>query len=178
MTNKKLMKTGLWSLLGLSGILLATISHADAPKISGFVDTTYNYDINKPASRVTAMKSFDRRTDSFLLNAAQVNIEGSKDGIGYYAELAFGTDPSIYRSAGSGNDPAATGSIFGATPSSTTFDVQEAYLTYKCPITGIPADIILFTDSNISSPPSNLTACTSVSFIMRIAEESACLELP
>ena len=77
----------------MAGIVLSLFAAApafsDAPKISGFIDTSYNYDFNKPASRVTAMKSFDRRTDSFLLNAAQVNIQGDKDGIGYYTELTF-----------------------------------------------------------------------------------------
>lgn len=126
----------------MMGIVLSLLSAApafsDAPKISGFIDTTYNYDFNKPASRVTAMKSFDRRTDSFLLNAAQVNIQGDKDGIGYYTELAFGTDPSVYKSAGTGNDLNTTpGSITAPSTALYNFEVQEAYLTYKCPVTSI-----------------------------------------
>ncbi len=133
MKNKQLIKTGLWSLAAISGIMLGT-SYADAPKISGFIDTTYNYDFNKPMSRVTALRSFDRRTDSFLLNAAQVNIEGSKEGIGYYAELAFGTDASVYKSGGTGADaglPAAPSTV------AYNFELQEAFLTYKCPKTSI-----------------------------------------
>lgn len=128
------IKSYLWTAGVAAGLCLPSIAQADAPKISGFIDTTYNYDFNKPASRVTAMKSFDRRTDSFLLNAAQVNIEGSKDGIGYYTELAFGTDPSVYKSAGTGADAGLPGA-----PSTVAYnvEVQEAFLTYKCPKTGV-----------------------------------------
>lgn len=123
----------------LAGSVMMAISMkvkvmADPPKISGFVDTTYNYDMNRPASRITAMRSFDRKTDSFLLNAAQVNIEGSKEGIGYLAKLAFGTDPSIYKSVGTGADaglPTAPSSV------AYNFEVMEAYLTYKCPKTSV-----------------------------------------
>ena len=107
---------------------------ADAPTITGFIDTTYGYDLNKPISRTTAMRSFDRKTDTFLLNAAQVNFQGDKDGIGYYAELAFGTDPSVYKALGTGADAGLP-----AAPSATAynFELQEAFVTYKCPKTAI-----------------------------------------
>ncbi len=124
--------------LRLAGIILlsgiAARVNAEAPKISGFLDTTYTYDFNRPASRTTALRSFDRKTDTFLLNAAQVNIEGSKDGIGYYSELAFGTDASVYKSAGTGADAGLPGA-----PSTVAynFELQEAFLTYKCPMSGV-----------------------------------------
>lgn len=120
--------------LSLGLLLLAGKVSADAPKISGFIDTTYTYDLNKPTSRKTAMKSFDAKTDTFLLNAAQVNIQGDKDGIGYYTELAFGTDPSVYKAAGTGADaglPTAPSTV------AYNFEVQEAFLTYKCPKSGV-----------------------------------------
>lgn len=132
-TSQKLARIGL--VLGLVGIGSLVKVNADAPKLSGFLDTTYNYDLNRPASRTTTGRSFDRKTDTFLLNAAQLNIEGSKDGIGYYAELAYGTDPSQYKASGtnSPNEPGMT------TPSNVAynFELQEAFLTYKCPMTGI-----------------------------------------
>jgi len=110
-----------------AGILLASLlavpAFAEAPKISGFIDTTYNYDLNRPATSITALRSFDQTTDSFLLNSIQVNLEGSMNGVGYYGELAFGRDASIYNEY--------------AMVSVSEFAVQEAYLTYKCPITSI-----------------------------------------
>jgi len=120
----------------ICGVLVfgTSILRAEAPKISGFVDTTYNYDLNRPQSRVTAMRSFDRRTDSFLLNAAQVNIEGTSGDVGYYTELAFGTDPSVYKAGGTGADAGLPGA---PTTVAYNFDLQEAFITYKCPKTGI-----------------------------------------
>jgi hypothetical protein len=61
-------------------------------------------------------------------------VEGSKEGIGYMAKLAFGTDPSVYKAAGTGADaglPAAPSTV------AYNFEVGEAYLTYKCPKTSM-----------------------------------------
>ncbi len=124
--------------LRLAGLLLvstlAAQVRAEAPRISGFIDTTYNYDFNRPKSRTTALRSFDRRTDSFLLNNAQIQIDGSKDGIGYLTKLAYGTDASVFKSGGTGAD---AGLPTAPSTNAYNFELAEAYLTYKCPITGI-----------------------------------------
>ncbi|MBI2916178.1 MAG: porin, partial [Elusimicrobia bacterium] len=125
------------SFSSIVGLLLtsAIAVQAEGPRISGFIDTTFNYDLNKPGSRITAGRSFDRKTDSFLLNAVQINFDGSeKEGIGYYGELAFGTDASVYKSAGTGADAGLPGA-----PSTVAYnlEIQEAFVTYKCPLTGI-----------------------------------------
>jgi len=118
------------------GVLMASsaVARAEAPKISGFVDTTYGYNLNRPSTRMNRFRSFDNRTDTFLLNNAQVNLEGGKDGVGYYAELAYGTDASVFKSAGAGTDPTLTQSGGAGAPN---FELQEAFLTYKCPITSL-----------------------------------------
>src|SRR5581483_11824391 len=79
-------------------------------------------------------RSFDTRTNTFLLNNAQLNIEGSKDGIGYFTSLSYGTDASVFKSAGAGNDTSLKQSGGAGAPN---FELQEAYLTYKCPITSL-----------------------------------------
>ena len=48
----------------------------------------------------------------------------------------------------------------------------------RCPITGMPAVSILSTDSIISLPPSNLTACAPDSFIILIEDSRATRESP
>ncbi|MBI3013028.1 MAG: outer membrane beta-barrel protein [Elusimicrobia bacterium] len=101
------------------------------PKIDGFVDFTYTYNLNSPSSRRTVAHSFDRKTDAFLMNALQINFDGpKKDGISYHAELAFGTDPSFYKARGT-NNPTEAG--FPTLPSnaSYTYDIQEMFLTYQ-----------------------------------------------
>lgn len=120
--------------------VLSSLTYAEAPKISGFIDTTYTYDTNRPLSRITGGRSFDRRSGDFLLNALQVNIAGDAgEGIGYYGELAFGTDPSIYKSAGTGADGAIGAAPVAPSMIAYNFEVQEAFITYKCPTTSIMA---------------------------------------
>ena len=131
------MQTRKLGSLGLAlGVLMAASAtvRAEAPKISGFIDTTYGYNLNKPSTRTNGFRSFDNRTDTFLLNNAQLNIEGGKDGIGYYAELAYGTDASVFKSAGAGTDTSLTQTGGAGAPN---FELQEAFLTYKCPITSL-----------------------------------------
>ncbi len=127
-------KSYLWTAGLALGLCLPSLAKADAPRISGFIDTTYNYDFNRPLSRKTALRSFDARTDTFLLNQSQVMIDGSKDGIGYLVKLAYGTDASVFKSGGTGADaglPAAPSTV------AYNFELEEAYMTYKCPITGL-----------------------------------------
>ena len=101
------------------------------PQFDGFLESSYNYNVNDPASRLTLAHSFDRKNDAFLLNALQVNVRGAAEiGLGYYGAIAFGTDPSFYKAAGN-NHPTAAGLPTGPITTSNNFDVPELYLTYK-----------------------------------------------
>src|SRR3989338_8319925 len=100
--KKTIVKTAkLWAFI--AAMLSTTAIYAEMPKptISGFIDTTYNYDFNKPVGRVTTNRSFDRRTDSFLLNGIQlkagkfVTLQGievieSKDNFTISRVIVFG----------------------------------------------------------------------------------------
>ncbi len=108
--------------LALSMALLPSVSlvRAEMPKITGFVDTTYNYNFNRPASTSTAFRSYDNAANTILLNNAQLNISGSVgENTGYVIEPSFGSDAALNTSAGSG--------------AADDFDLQEAYITYKVP---------------------------------------------
>lgn len=152
MGNSKMQRANVWlrGMLVLAFLTLTTYClplttdvSADAPKISGYIDTTYGYDFNKPASRTTNMRSFNRKTDTFLLNSVQVAADGTfnEGEAGYRVELDFGTDASVHKSAGTGAD-AGIG-INNPAPAlppgavNYNFDIQEAYLTYKCPNSGV-----------------------------------------
>lgn len=129
------------STLLTAGVLIAAAvatSHA-APNITGYVDTTYGYNLDRPASRKTALRSMDQKTDVFLLNSAQVAIDGSvpnaeRGDVGYRVELDYGTDAAVYKAAGTGIDAGLPGA---PSNNAVNFEVQEAYLTYKCAKTGI-----------------------------------------
>lgn len=117
-------------------VYTANVFAVEAPKIDGHINSTYGYDLIKPLSRTIALRSFDRKTDAFLLNAGQINLEGDlqKNRASYRIEFNYGTDAAVYKSAGTGIDaglPAAPSNV------AVNFEVQEAYLTYKSKWTSI-----------------------------------------
>lgn len=119
------MKTGLMAAATLLALTLAVTPrvHAEGPAISGFIDTTYNYNFNKPYNGTNYLRSFDTKANSFLMNAAQLQLTGTLGDAGYVVKFLAGTDASVITSAGAG--------------AADDFDLEEAYLTYKCPLTGI-----------------------------------------
>ncbi len=89
------------------------------PTISGYVDTQYGYNFNKPASETTTLRSYDAQNNN-IANTAHVSLAGSfGEGIGYVVDLDAGHDANV--------------TVGGASGSAVV--LQEGYLTYKCPIT-------------------------------------------
>jgi hypothetical protein len=82
-----------------------------APKISGSVDVTYNYNTRDPMDGVTLFHSYTARHDTLLLNAAHLALTGSNESVTYAVEVDVGSDAEI----NSGDDDV---------------DVQEAYVAY------------------------------------------------
>ncbi len=124
------------ALFAVSGILGSIAQSATPPKIDGHFNATYGYDLIRPLSRTSALRSFDRKTDAFLLNAGQINLEGDleKNRSSYRVEFDYGTDAAVFKSAGTGADaglPAAPANV------AVNFEVQEAFVTYKSKWTSI-----------------------------------------
>ena len=109
-------------------------------KISGFVDASYKFNFNQPATLsnnpaaiaqpavaapVTGSSAnihpFDRNSNDFTLNLVEVVLEKTADPIGYRVDLDFGQDAEVIHASG-----------LGAVNES--FDLQQAYLTYKLPM--------------------------------------------
>lgn len=117
--------------LTLGLIALGSLPAADtgvklpAPAFSGFVDTTYNYNLNAPASGKNGYRSFDDQANSFLLNAVQIEAAGKNDTLAYSVQVDAGSDARALTSAGSG------------TPDDVA--LQEAWLAYTVP--GVPLTV-------------------------------------
>lgn len=120
----------------LFSLTAGSLSWAEGPKITGYINSTYNQNLNSPASQTTVLGApltatpgnnlsyYATKANTFQMNAAHLAFTGSpSDGIGYVVEVDAGSDAQVNTSANSG------------TPDD--FDIQEAYLTYKCPMTGI-----------------------------------------
>jgi hypothetical protein len=110
--------------IGLCALFIGVLSIQSAfaevtgPKVSGFIDTTYNQDLSSPSRSTNFGRSFDLSANTFLLNAVQLNLDGSSGANGYHIEFHFGTDQK----------------------SASEHNIQEAYMTWsqmdgKCVIT-------------------------------------------
>ncbi len=100
--------------------------------ISGFVDTSYNWNFRHPTGALngtthtnsnSAVRAFDRNGNSFDLNNLQFNFDRpapENGGVGFHTELMYGTDAQVMDSTGfDTNDE---------------FAIQEAHLKIKIPI--------------------------------------------
>lgn len=119
MTSKK-------SLLAVS--LLAAVAagvQAEGPKLSGFVDVGYNYNLN--GQQTNPYRSFDNNSNSITLQNAKLGIDGKlENGVGYKVDMMYGHDAAIVNAT----------EDFSPTATDLQFNLQQAYLTFACPLTG------------------------------------------
>jgi len=105
-----------------------SLSWADAPKFSGYLETSYNYNFNQPQGQLNRGRSFDAQSNSFNLNAFQLQATGALgDSSGYTAKMLFGTDASAIKNP-NGTATALTGTT------KDEVDIEEAYAWYKAPL--------------------------------------------
>jgi len=102
---------------------------APAPKwydtigLSGYVQESYTGNLNNPLSKTNKGRQFDVDSNSFMTNAAMLNIikpVGDSDHYGFVARLMAGRNAHILANSTNGNSDA---SLF----------LQEAYMTYALP---------------------------------------------
>lgn len=90
--------------------------------ISGFVDSTYNYNFNAPDSRTNTARYFDSQANQFTLNAAMLRLQKTptKDSrVGFLTDLYLGHDAELIHAAGLGTDE--------------PFDLKQAYAEILLP---------------------------------------------
>lgn len=106
--------------------------------IHGLVAVDYLYDINRPDGAQPALRTFENKRNSFLLNLANLRVERqSETGLGFVTDLDFGETGNVVNNTtyfgktdSDGNDITGNGTDF--------FDATQFYLTYTVPVgTGI-----------------------------------------
>lgn len=125
--KSKTLSCNLYQLGALMSLLIVShrLSFAEttAPTFSGYVDTNYVYNFNKPLSGTNALRSFDAK-DNNIFSTAQLGVSGQlNDQTGYLVKFLAGSDAAAITSGGAGG--------------ADDFDIQEAFLTYACPTTKI-----------------------------------------
>ena len=105
---------------------IALPSGLQGVQMSGFADASFTYNLNNPQNRTNALRVFDTRANSFMLNNAELVIEkpvSSESRTGFRTDLDFGTDSEVVGTVtsglGSGSDE---------------LDIQQAYAEYLAPI--------------------------------------------
>ena len=99
-------------------------------QMSGFVDTSYTYNMNEPETNVNTLRVFDTRANSVMLNNAELVIEkpvSSESPVGFRTDLDFGTDAEVLGTVtgGLGNNSAT---------SNDELEVQQAFVEYLAPV--------------------------------------------
>ncbi|MEK7286668.1 MAG: porin [Nitrospirota bacterium] len=79
------------------GLLSAQLAFAEGPKLSGYIDTSLNIKISddqQPYGNTSDnfWRSFDADDNTFLLNTAHLNVDGSSGKAGFHVGLDFGSD--------------------------------------------------------------------------------------
>jgi hypothetical protein len=105
--------------------------------LSGFLDTSYSYNLNRPQKAGTSagtnnMRVFDTRDNNFDLNALELDFEKlapETGGIGFRADLVYGLNATVTDGGGLNFDGVA-----GVGPDE--FDLQQAYGELNVPING------------------------------------------
>lgn len=104
----------------------------DAPSITGFVDTTYNYNLDRPASGYNTGYSYMQKDNTFQVNDCQLEITGAPktdQAITYMMKIDFGTDATIQQSSSA---PAV-----GVSGTGGSLDVEEAWGWYVDPVSKV-----------------------------------------
>lgn len=118
-----------FALIAASVALGASACWADAPTFSGYLETTYNYNLNQPTTLNNHTNSFNSQANTFNLNAFQLQAQGKVgDSAGYTAKALFGTDANAIKDTVAG----ATG--LGNSASTADVDLEEAYMWWKAPL--------------------------------------------
>jgi len=105
-------------------IMAAALVHAEgtkSPNFFGFVDTSYIYSFNQPKSGQIFGRSFDAN-DNNIANTAQLALSGTQGEVGYKIKVLAGNDAKP---------------VSAAEGVQSSFDLEEAFLTYKFPASNL-----------------------------------------
>jgi hypothetical protein len=99
--------------------------------LGGWAETAYQWNFNQPSNRITNFRSFDSRSDSFLLQNAAVDLVGGAGPMSLHLTLQFGLTGDSYYLA----EPSLPGASGAAATSLEIWKhVQQAVLGYQAPL--------------------------------------------
>jgi hypothetical protein len=99
---------------------------------TGYLETYYAWNFNRPVNGITNYRGFDNRHNSFTLSNAALGTFFESGPVGGKLMLQIGAEGSTYYQL-EPNNPGAGGGANASGPDLWKY-IQEAYITYKIPI--------------------------------------------
>ncbi len=97
-------------------------------KIGGYLDTSYQYNFNRPNNINSNQRIFDNDSNGFNVHLAELTFDRlptEAGQAGFKIDMALGTDPRIFASQDNISTPGARNNQFEVV------DLKQAYLEYK-----------------------------------------------
>jgi hypothetical protein len=97
-------------------------------KITGYVETFYQYNFNQPSNLITAYRNFDDRSNSFTIDNAVLDVTGEAGAVSTRIALQVGRTPATYYTL----EPTQTAQAgTGSTGPELWRLIQQAIIGYK-----------------------------------------------
>lgn len=97
-----------------------------AVTVTGFVDTYFEYNFDRPKTHVNELRNFDVTDEQFMVSMAEVSVQRAASPVGFRVDLDFGQGNDIVQSG-------APGSLA---------NVRQAYVTVVAPLgSGLTIDM-------------------------------------
>lgn len=109
----------------------ASVTSARSIKIGGYVDTSFQYNFNRPDNQNNNLRVFDTDSNGFNIHLAELTFDGlpTKPGeTGFRIDLAYGTDTRWFKAIDKTQLPSERLSQFMDS------DLKQAYIEYIIPI--------------------------------------------
>ena len=101
-------------------------------QISGFVDTYYSFNFNRPDSNLNGVSNFDFYHNAFSISMAEIVFSKAADPVGFRIDLDFGTTTDFVH--------CGVVSCPGGATEEPYKNIQQAYVTWATPI-GLTLDM-------------------------------------
>lgn len=130
-------KTGGWGFVVLFLVLTTGTLFAEEPatspfQISGFVDTYYSFNFNRPDSNTNGLSNFDFHHNAFSINLAEIVLSKAADPVGFRIDLNFGETTDFIH--------CGVFSCPGGASEEPYKNIQQAYVTWATPL-GLTLDM-------------------------------------
>jgi hypothetical protein len=149
--------------------LTAEDPHSRPLKLGGYLDVSYQYNLNRPDNRNNNLRTFDRDSNGFNVHLAEINFERlptEAGQAGFRIDLDFGADTRTTFAQDNYTDPSLRYT------ENNMLDLQQAYVSYIAPVgSGITIDagkFVTWAGAEVIEASDNMNASRSLLFGLAI----------